>query len=273
MAADGSTLGVFQNQVAGHKAQGGKRGFLQRDGKIYKLLQDDGRGQQEVEFYMNQLSPDDEMYEKNIISRAFGLAQAMDPTANEMGSYLVLEDLTAGYQHPSMLDIKIGTRTCDEVREAQKPSARDRDLTSTSWEIGYRVCGFKVWRTDSNSLKTYGRDYVRSLTTQTMKDRMIREFFLHTDTELRWDVLPLVRAEVSRILDWLKAQTRFRFFASSLFIIYEGDLSCAPRVTVRLIDFAHWRSAADYNNEPDSGNITGVTNFLHGLDAVIARTP
>ncbi|KAL0319019.1 UNVERIFIED_CONTAM: Inositol polyphosphate multikinase beta [Sesamum angustifolium] len=106
-------LKVPAHQVAGHRADGGKLGPLVDDsGRFYKPLQGDERGAREVAFYTS-FSSDTKVPDH--ISRFFPkfygtqLLEASDGSG--MKPHVVLQDLTFSRVNPSVMDIKIGSRT------------------------------------------------------------------------------------------------------------------------------------------------------------------
>ena len=59
--------------------------------------------------------------------------------------YMVIEDLTANYRCPVILDLKIGTRQYgDDVSEEKKQLHIARCAHSTSNKLGVRICGMQV---------------------------------------------------------------------------------------------------------------------------------
>jgi 1D-myo-inositol-tetrakisphosphate 5-kinase/inositol-polyphosphate multikinase len=75
------------------------------------------------------------------------LSYHYNPILNFLHStdYLVMEDLTASYQKPSILDIKMGTTSVGEDASPEKKAAmRAKDESTTTVSIGIRVSGFKV---------------------------------------------------------------------------------------------------------------------------------
>lgn len=58
---------------------------------------------------------------------------------------MVLENLTAAYRCPVILDLKIGTRQYgDDVSEEKKRLHIARSAHSTSNKLGVRICGMQV---------------------------------------------------------------------------------------------------------------------------------
>lgn len=99
----------------------------------------------------------------------------------------------------------------------------------------------------------------------------LRKFFVEDDTN-RSDVLGPIIERLRIFLRLMEQQKLYRFFATSLLIIYEGDTRCPiskPRdlLDVRLVDFAHAfeRNPNDFS-EPDYNTMFGVKNFIKYLE-------
>ena len=106
-------LKVPNHQVAGHQAGDGKLGPLVDDsGNFYKPLQSDDRGSKEVFFYTSFSSNTNI---PNHIRRFFPTFHGTQLIEASNGSgkqpHLVLQDIFSGRLNPSIIDIKIGSRT------------------------------------------------------------------------------------------------------------------------------------------------------------------
>ena len=60
--------------------------------------------------------------------------------------YIILENLAGKYKCPCVLDLKVGTRSYNDVMSPQKIQEHlDRSASTTSLKLGIRFCGMQVW--------------------------------------------------------------------------------------------------------------------------------
>jgi len=106
--------------------------------------------------------------------------------------YIVLEDLTASYHRPSILDIKLGIRQ-HGLRDSHKKilSKTMKCATTTSSSLGLRVCGMQTFLPSSSNYVYRDKYYGRSLTPRSFYE-LLREFFSPAHTPLSSASLTLV---------------------------------------------------------------------------------
>lgn len=104
--------------------------------------------------------------------------------------------------------------------------------------------------------------------------------FLHDGVRLRTELLEPILRRLQALLTVIRSQSSYRFYSSSLLIIYDGEppqetpqttqgsTSNDPaKVDVRMIDFAHttykgsWNEHTTYEG-PDPGYIFGLENLI-----------
>ncbi|XP_028401553.1 inositol hexakisphosphate kinase 1-like [Dendronephthya gigantea] len=222
--------------------------------------------------------------------------QALDSVADHMNDdssleCILLENVVGYYKFPCILDLKMGTQKHSDYvvskEEADRRQARWDQTTSKS--LGVRVCGMKVYLVtqDSFLVKSHGRD----LTIEGFKDAI--KGFLFNGKESRHDVIAAFLTQLGKLLNIMERQSSYRFYNTSLLLIYEGDVSRSvyntstnneddserysigqtnslalqTNVAVRMIDFAH----VQHNNQNMSSEIThGLDeSYLFGLRSVI----
>jgi hypothetical protein len=184
--------------------------------------------------------------------------------------YLALEDLTANYQCPCILDLKMGTIVTEPgipVDEAEK-----RRLKYPLQEVfGYRIVGMHVFNVNEGVHKHYKKSFAKSLTTEQMEHgEGLLAFVNNGSGSHRMDVLRAMRDQIRPIIDWFEDQQSYTFFSSSLLFIYEGSEAAAklntPSLTVKMIDHAHVLTSVE---GPDTGYIEGLRNLARALDSVL----
>ena len=86
----------------------------------------------------------------------------------------------------------------------------------------------------------------------------------------RPEVLAGILSKLQRILAWTQAQCSLRFYATSLLIVYEGDVSLATkeksRVEIRLVDFAHTYHKSPGDSDPDENLLFGMEKIVHFME-------
>lgn len=89
--------------------------------------------------------------------------------------------------------------------------------------------------------------------------------FLYNGSIYRTDVIQPIVERFQTLLTNLQAVDCYRFYCSSLLVIYEGDISKKSQVEVRMIDFAKSIAKDDLENYhvgPDSGYILGLSSLI-----------
>ncbi|KAJ4456830.1 putative Inositol hexaphosphate kinase 1 [Paratrimastix pyriformis] len=200
-------------------------------------------------------------------------------------AYLEMEDLTAGYRRACVLDVKLGTRTYGPFAGPEKVASQqgkaDRTTGST---LGLRLAGAKLWDRSAGVYRSLSRQASRSLTDREALLAALRLFFEAAPaapaapSSAACPVSPRVRIvrqvceQIAELLRFAAGQAVYRFYASSVLVIYEGDPEAAEGAPVRVrhIDFAHAHRFQDYPGMalPDDGLQWGLQNLLELLGQV-----
>lgn len=193
--------------------------------------------------------------------------------------FLLLENIVAKYEHPCILDIKMGTQQHgDDASEEKKRIQMLKCQNSTSSVIGSRLCGMQVFQVSSYKYVHYDKYTGRTLNVDGFRGKLLQ--FIHNGLKYRIDVIDPIIEKLKNLHEVVKSKGSYRFYGSSLLILYDGKepyMSSSPssevldtpdsvKVDVRMIDFAH-STHADYNNHkphsgPDNGYLFGLENLI-----------
>jgi len=223
--------------------------------------------------------------------------------------YIVLEDLTKGFNKPCILDLKMGTRMYgDFATEAKRKSQRKKSKRSTSLKLGIRFCGSQRFSYSQRGFETIDKYVGRNADEEELKI-LLKKFFTCRGS-LKSEVIDDVMKNVSKIRQKLIDLQEYRFYSSSLLIIYEGEdeqrqsfdedrqedstdcqefaeasaednfkrrRHCPDRpcgVTMKIIDFANVSlpslgGEACSHQGPDDGFIMGLDNLYQLLQNIL----
>eukprot|EP01018_Ginkgo_biloba_P016045 Gb_01131 [translate_table: standard] len=271
-----------ENQVAGHYAEGGHLGpLVDKAGRFYKPLQDNERGQNEIDFYQKFWA------DQNIPCRVqdffpmfYGttLLEASDGSGQH--EHAIIEDLTCDFHHPSVIDIKIGSRTWyPEASEEYINKCLEKDRQTTSLLVGFRISGMQVYDASTKSTWKAKKKWCKHLDTEGVSMALKRFVSLNpsSDTDPDGSLAPVIYdgsgcilQQLQELKAWFEEQTHFRFHSSSILLIYEGDPLATDEIA-HSIDFTKYKISVkliDFSHVLDGQNIIDH-NFLGGLCSLI----
>jgi len=257
-------------QVAGHGAWDKSQAILtNKEGCILKPIQPPPRGDREVKFYENVATTTDPEIAKfaKFIPQYFGTCTKKD------SRFMMIENLTKGFEKPCIVDIKIGEKTYGPDASKEKREKADSAYMGTKIPFGFSVLGLSVYCGEQKEdFKVLNKDFGKQLSKETIDEFLQIYFDGANRTEKTTRVSKIFVRKLRDIYEFYSQQRSFHIFGSSLLFVYdaksvieassEEDLEEA--VVLKMIDFAHVYPA---NGEADSNYIRGLDNLIRIIDS------
>ncbi|KAK9446539.1 inositol polyphosphate kinase-domain-containing protein [Limtongia smithiae] len=135
---------------------------------------------------------------------------------------IVLENLTAGFNKPCVVDVKLGRRLWDDNAPLEKRERLDAVAAkTTSGSLAFRVAGMKVWHHALSTYTLYERTYGQGLTAENVRDAVNEFIPVALGKGRRAEVLRRLCEGVGEIEMVVKG-VETRMYSASVLIVYEG---------------------------------------------------
>ncbi|KAL8623770.1 hypothetical protein ACOMHN_054076 [Nucella lapillus] len=239
-------LQPFNHQVAGHSLM-----FCYEAGVVCKVTSD-----QEVAFYQTMpdlLRPHVPLFKGVVAVRVdagSGEEQERGEVRNNKGTltdkhvrrletltnslhvkgkiyqFILLENLVEGYIQPCLLDLKLGL----------KPLELTKNPTRTATTLGLALCGMKVFQKKTGEVIQLNKADGRNMSEEDFRHAV--RHFLYDGHDTRRELIPTILAHLYKLKAAINQLLSYRFYSSSLLIVYDADDSNGGKVDIRLVDFA-----------------------------------
>lgn len=140
---------------------------------------------------------------------------------NPTQKFLILENLLEKYEHPCILDVKLGqTKRGIYESETQKLKKEGKSNASTASTTSFSIGGLQVFSSEKECYIHHGKEYCRALKVGDLLEEF--QFFFTERGTIRRDVIFEIIQKLEKLYNVLSHQERFYFYSSSLLIIYDN---------------------------------------------------
>ncbi|XP_031490212.1 inositol polyphosphate multikinase beta-like [Nymphaea colorata] len=253
-------------------------------------LQDHDRGSKEVGFYRSfwsnsQLPPNVHRFFPSFYGTQ--LLEASDGSGPR--EHLVIDDVVSSLYRPSVIDVKIGSRTWyPGASDEYVGKCVEKDRTSTSLKLGFRISGLQVYPSEEPGLWKPGRRWVKAILSADQVRSVLRVFVSSNASSSSPDCAHApavfggptgVLAQLLELKQWFEKQTFFHFYSKSVLLMYGQDETDGSRpvvASVKLVDFAHVVDGEGVIDHNFLGGLCSLIKFvediLESIDGSVAWT-
>lgn len=187
------------------------------------------------------------------------------------GASIVLEDINVPFKYPCVLDCKVGFRHYDDDASAEKRRRHiEKSASTTSAKYAVRLTGMQSYKRKRGGNNGYfefrDKYYGRRVRGEELVEEM--KWFFHDGYSVRKDCVEIIVQKLRRIREHMKNQRLFKFYSSSILLVYEGAKDKKVNADVRMIDFAHTQWSEE-KVEIDEGYLFGIDTMLGLLHCIL----
>ena len=198
-------------------------------------------------------------------------------------AFILMQDVTAKFSKPCAIDIKMGSQTYEPDATEEKRK-RECEKYPPQTEFGMRIVSFRIYDpthpdANDNGYRIFPKTFGRSLMSTEELLAALRIFFSSPATDspsnlnearlseghLRKRVVTNILMQLRLLRSWFDDNDSFAFYASSLFLVYDGDTSRGDATSTKLIDFGHVRREAG----GDPGYRLGLRTLISLLTSLL----
>ncbi|GFS18089.1 kinase [Elysia marginata] len=146
---------------------------------------------------------------------------------NNKTRFMLLGNVVAGFKKPCILDLKIGSRLHgDDASSTKVASQTGKCSRTTSSSLGVRLCGMQVYQITADRFMNLDKYHGRTLTVETLQ--LTLRDFLHNGVRFRQELLQPIISRLAALITCVRRLDTYRFYASSLLIMYDGEVEQEP---------------------------------------------
>lgn len=175
--------------------------------------------------------------------------------------YMILENLTANFTTPGIIDIKIGRQTYEPGAPISKIEYEHQKFPMQK-ELGFRITGMKIFDSSDGTYMEVSKHICRAYSPGLDILSALGLYFYDRHSSYYLDILSRAVQLIEDVVVWATSQCSYNFYASSLLIVCDFSQPFSnlnPRL--RLIDFAHVVNIS-CAEEKDNGFIFGLRSLL-----------
>lgn len=268
---------------------GGKTPMLSSGNKIYKAVDEP-----ELIFYKHMNSgkiPESQQFMLKYIPRFFGVKGNDEITKNvridkelsqraelvhsknvneDSRPFIIMEDLTSGFEVPCIMDLKLGKRLYDENASEEKIARMIKSANeSTIGSHGIRITGLRSFKKKKIGSSGSYEEMTSKECRRLNKDEMastIKQFFSN-GVEVDYVSVQEILGQLESFYGKIKNGMEFKFISSSALLVYDGsNKSSKKKAIFRLIDFGH---TTVVENHVDEDFLPGVFHLITVLTDIL----